>query len=329
MIKKTIKLYLQQHLEIIIAVIFSCIGVSGSLAILEDNFDFLYLGILYLFIFITLMGVNFYKNIPLYTSILSEVSSELDFIVSGNSPLAKMERERMKKICRIYLETTRTLEKNNKNYQVLINKWIHQMKTPLSILNMLSQEEENICAEIMTNEIARMNYLLNQILHLLRIENIENDFIVERCCLADIIKTSINEQKNYFIQNEVYPKMNISPAIYVYTDKKWFSFAIQQFLNNAVKYSDSRKNVIISADIEIGKVILQIEDFGSGILQEDQPRIFEFCYTGNNGRKKQGESSGLGLYIAKNILDYLEHEVKVVSSPNKGTVFKFYLNTDI
>lgn len=327
--KKIINLYLHQHIEIIFAVIISCLGISGILAVLEYNFDFFYLGILYLFLFFTCMGINFYKNIPFYHTILSEVSSEMDFIILGNSPLAKAQRKHMQKIRSIYLETTRKLQNENKNYKLLINKWVHQMKTPLSVLNMLLQEEQEKSSEIMTNELERMNYLLNQILHLLRIENIENDFLVERCCLSDIIKTSINEQKNYFIQHEVYPKINIDDNIYVYTDKKWFSFAIQQFLNNAVKYSDSGNRVIVSAAIKMGRAVLQIQDYGSGILPEEQSRIFEFCYTGSNGRKKQGESSGLGLYIAKNILDYLEHEIEVFSFPDKETIFKIYLNADI
>ena len=158
-------------------------------------------------------------------------------------------------------------------------------------------------------------------------ENIKNDFIVERCQLASLVKSVVNEQKNYFIQNEVFPKMDIHDSIYVYTDKKWFSFAVQQFLNNAVKYSSSGQSIQIAGSCENEHAILKIQDFGSGICAEDQPRIFNFCYTGNNGREKQKESSGLGLYIAKNILDYLEHEIVMRSEQGKGTTFQIYMRT--
>lgn len=327
--KKIIKLYLRQHSILLFAVLFSGLGISGSLAVLERNFDFLYLGILYLFIFSSFMGVHFYKNVPFYKAVLEDVSSEMDFIVLGNSPLAKAERERMQKIRRIYLETARNLQNENKNYKILINKWVHQMKTPLSVLHMLAQEEQKSTSQILENEVNRMNELLNQILHLLRMEHIENDFIVERCLLSDVVKCAINEQKNYFIQNEVYPKMDIPSGIWVYTDRKWFSFAIQQFLNNAVKYSEAGSHILVSAAaFETANVILQIQDFGTGILPEEQPRIFEFCYTGSNGRKKQKESSGLGLYIAKSILDYLGHDIEVLSTPGNGTIFKIHLNTE-
>lgn len=326
--KKVIKLYVSEHIELIGAVVLSGMGIGGGLALLEQNFDFLYLGILFLFIFLAGMAINFYRDFPLYTSILSDISSEEDLFVLGKTPLAKAETERIKKVRHLYSQSIRSLEEENENYKLLINKWVHQMKTPLSVLSMLTQETQLVPSEALSEETDRMNYLLDQILHLLRMENLVNDFLVERCCLAELIKSAVNEQKSYFIQNEVYPRLDIEPSIYVYTDRRWFSFAVQQFLNNAVKYSEPQKSVNINAKKQAGEVVLQIQDFGTGILPEDKPRIFEFCYTGNNGRKKQKESSGLGLYIAKNILDYLEHKIEADSQPGKGTIFKIRLNTE-
>lgn len=327
--KKIIKLYLSEHFALLMAVLISSFVISGSIALLEHDFDYFYLGILYFFIYVIGMSVHFYQSIPLYQSILSDVESEEDLFVSGNSPLAKTEKARVKKIRSVYSNVIKDLQEENRNYKLVMGKWVHQMKTPLSVLKLMTQEEQFVASEMLEEEIDRMDYLLNQIIYLIRIDNIKNDFIVERCKLALLIKLSVNEQKNYFIQNEIFPKMDIHDSIYVYTDKKWFSFAIQQFLNNAVKYSDPGQSIQIAGNIENGKVVLSIQDFGSGIRPEDQPRIFEFCYTGNNGREKQKESSGLGLYIAKSILDYLGHRIEMISEPGKGTTFQIYLQTDM
>nr|WP_305136490.1 sensor histidine kinase [uncultured Schaedlerella sp.] len=327
MMKKIIKLYIEEHISLISAVLLSAFAISGSLAWLEKDFDYLYLGILYFFVFSVGMGVHFYKSISLYESILSEVGSEEDFFVSGSSPLARAEKNRLKKIRSVYKEEVNRLQNENENYRFVISRWVHQMKTPLSVLNLMTQENPSVSSEDLIEELDRMEYLLNQILHLIRMENIKNDFIVERCQLASLVKSVVNEQKNYFIQNEVFPKMDIHDSIYVYTDKKWFSFAVQQFLNNAVKYSSSGQSIQIAGSCENEHAILKIQDFGSGICAEDQPRIFNFCYTGNNGREKQKESSGLGLYIAKNILDYLEHEIVMRSEQGKGTTFQIYMRT--
>lgn len=327
MTKKIIKLYLKEHISLFVSVLIVFI-LSGCLALLEKDFDYLYLGILSLFVFSAGMGIHFFKNIPLYQSILSPVESKEDFFVLGNSSLAQMENKRMKRIYGVYSKDLNKYKQENEHYKIIMSKWVHQMKTPVSVLNLMAQDNSLISPVELREEVDRMEYLLNQILHLIRMENLKNDFIVERCHLNSIVKTAINEQKNYFIQKEVYPKVDVSDSIYVYTDKKWFSFAIQQVLNNAIKYSQSGQSIHISATREEEKIILQIEDFGSGIRPEDQPRIFDFCFTGFNGREKQKESSGLGLYITKNILDYLGHEITMISQQGKGTKFQVYLPTE-
>ncbi len=325
---KMVKLYFKEHLSLIVAVIFSCFVISGSLAWLENDFDYFYLGILYFFIFSIGMGFHFYRNIPLYKSILTNVCSKEDFFVFGNTPLAKAEQQRMKLIRNIYNHEINHLKQENEHYKIIMSKWVHQMKTPISVLNLMTQEKTSIASENIIEEVNRMEYLLNQILHLIRMENVKNDFFVERYQLVELVKVAINEQKNYFIQNEIFPKLDIDNSIYVYTDKKWFIFALQQFLNNAVKYSPSHQSVQIYVRCVKDKVILFIQDFGTGISLEEQSRVFDFCFTGSNGRIKQKESSGLGLYIAKNILDYLGHDIKLTSEVGKGTIFEISMRCD-
>ena len=68
-------------------------------------------------------------------------------------------------------------------------------------------------------------------------------------------------------------------------------------------------------------IVLCVEDSGCGIAPEDLPRIFDLFFTGQNGRLR-GESSGLGLYMVKQILDDLGHSIQVTSSPGKGSRFQ-------
>lgn len=325
--KEIIKLYVKEHISFFVSV-FIVFILSGCLSWLERDFDYLYLGILNLVVFSAGMGIHFYKSIPLYQSILAPVKSKEDFFVLGNSCFAHANNNRMKMVYRVYHKDVDYYKQENEHYKIIMSKWVHQMKTPVSVLNLMAQDNSSISSVELREEVDRMEYLLNQILHLIRMENLKNDFIVERCNLLSLVKNAINDQKNYFIQKEVFPKVDISDSIYVYTDKKWFSFAIQQILNNAIKYSCSHQTIQISATRKNEQIILQIEDFGSGIRLEDQPRIFDFCFTGMNGREKQKESSGLGLYITKNILDYLGHEITMTSQQGKGTKFQVDLPTE-
>ena len=122
-----------------------------------------------------------------------------------------------------------------------------------------------------------------------------------------------------------FPKLHVDENLIVYSDYKWFSFVIYQLLTNAIKYSDNGKSVFIKAYNEDKKIILSIEDEGCGITKEDIPRIFELFFTGENGRL-YGESSGLGLYMVKQILDYLGYSIKVEPDIKIGSKFKIIFN---
>ena len=70
-------------------------------------------------------------------------------------------------------------------------------------------------------------------------------------------------------------------------------------------------------------VVLSVEDEGCGIQPEDIPRIFDLFFTGQNGRLR-GESTGLGLYMVKQILDYLGHAIQVDFAVGSGTKFQIF-----
>ena len=105
------------------------------------------------------------------------------------------------------------------------------------------------------------------------------------------------------------------------TDEKWFSFAVEQLLSNAVKYTKAG-SVTVTVDAE--KQLLTISDTGIGIAPEDLPRIFEKGYTGENGRLER-TSSGLGLYLAGKAADMLHIPIHVESTVGQGTAFTLHL----
>ena len=140
-----------------------------------------------------------------------------------------------------------------------------------------------------------------------------------------IIYRWVHQLKSNFIEKNIFPKLHVDENLIVYSDYKWLSFVIYQLLTNAIKYSDNGKSVFIKAYNEDKKIILSIEYEGCGITKEDIPRIFELFFTGENGRL-YGESSGLGLYMVKQILDYLGHSIKVESDIKIGSKFKIIFN---
>lgn len=109
----------------------------------------------------------------------------------------------------------------------------------------------------------------------------------------------------------------------VITDEKWLCFVAEQVLSNALKYTREGGISIYGADSKgeraKGKVsFVVIEDTGIGIRQEDLPRIFERGFTGYNGRMDK-KSTGIGLYLCRQIMDRLSHTIRVESTQGRGT----------
>lgn len=115
----------------------------------------------------------------------------------------------------------------------------------------------------------------------------------------------------------------------IYTDAKWLKFAVGQVITNAVKYSSG-----VSDRLELkifrreDKTVLEIRDHGVGIPSQDLKRVFDPYYTGENGRRFQ-ESTGIGLYLVKEITGKLNHEVEISSAPGKGTAVQFIFLTKV
>ncbi len=98
------------------------------------------------------------------------------------------------------------------------------------------------------------------------------------------------------------------------------------FFDNAIKFSQKNGKIIVIAKKEADKVIISIKDFGIGIKTEDLPHIFDRFYRANTSRcKTKVDGYGLGLSIAKDIVDQYQGSIDVQSTPDKGSTFTIVL----
>ncbi|WP_313308852.1 sensor histidine kinase [Lactococcus taiwanensis] len=191
----------------------------------------------------------------------------------------------------------------------IIRVWSHQMKIPLSAIDLMTQTE--VDPKELKNQVFSLENYLKMLLEYQRINNLATDFRFDKVSMADIMRELIKKYSTFFIQKEL--SLNIEGEWVVTSDQRWLTLAIEQLLNNAVKYTNSGG---IFIQIEPGK--LEIRDTGIGILKEDIPRLFEHGFTGFNGRIQQ-KSTGLGLYLSKLILDKLEFQITIHSDIGQGT----------
>ena len=233
--------------------------------------------------------------------------------------------------------------------------WVHQIKTPIAALKLLIDEDIRIyldadCAgeepsyllheRQKQQELFRIEQYVDMALQYTRLGSDTNDFVIQKIPLDEVIKLSIHKYAKQFIHKKL--RLSYIPHdIMAVTDKKWLGFVIDQLLSNAVKYTKQGGVTIsvvpTSADVNESKteeekiswyertchtdnesISIKIEDTGIGISAQDLPRICEKGYTGYNGHADQ-YSTGIGLYLCREILDKLGHKLVITSEQGNGT----------
>lgn len=238
----------------------------------------------------------------------------------GKSPIGKNVSNILNQQYEQYRSNIQEQNKIHNDHLTFINHWIHQMKTPVSVINLLLQEYEG--EEISLNihqELDKIDKGLNMAMYFARLDEFQKDFSVEKVNLYDDVIELINKERRLFIKNRIIPKLEIDKDLIVYSDKKWLRFILEQIIINGVKYSkDHGKYLIIKNREDDEYIIIDIIDEGIGIPRKDIKRVYEPFFTGENGRKF-GESTGMGLYIVKKVCDNLGHILQIKSEIEKGT----------
>jgi len=207
-----------------------------------------------------------------------------------------------------------------KNFREYIELWVHEIKIPVAALNLMCHNNENVDSKMKT-QLKRIDDYIDNVLYYARSENAEKDYIIKKTPLNKAFSAAAgrNREELQLIDAVIDAKdLNIE----VMTDGKWLEFMIGQLMDNTIKYRDEERQLVISvrAEREDQKIRFIYEDNGSGIDNADLPRIFEKSFTGNNGRNTS-KSTGMGLYIVKNMCERLGHTITAESERGKYTRF--------
>ena len=207
-----------------------------------------------------------------------------------------------------------------------IEMWVHEVKIPVSSILLMAYKKDDIAKVVEPTK--RIENFVEQVLYYARSENAEKDYIIKESNLKEIINKVIKNNKEVFILKKVELKIENIDNIKVLTDSKWLEFIINQIINNSLKYLDKQKPVIkISAKENEKSIELNIYDNGIGIPKGDIRKVFNKSFTGENGRKVQ-TSTGMGLYICKQLCEKLGHKIQIDSKENEYTNMKITFYKD-
>ena len=200
--------------------------------------------------------------------------------------------------------------------------WVHQIKTPIAVMQMTLQSEDTPEHRALEAELFRIRQYAQMALTYLRLDEGGSDLVIRTVDLDGVIRQAVRKYAPQFVGKKLYLRYE-GTDVQALTDEKWLSFIVEQLLDNAVKYTPAG-GVTVAVSPE---KVLSVADTGMGIAAEDLPRIFEKGFTGYNGRTDKA-ATGLGLYLCRRSAEKLRHRLWAQSAPGQGSVFYLDLHTD-
>lgn len=217
----------------------------------------------------------------------------------------------------------------NCDMQDYIAKWCHEVKVPLAASLLMNEKIEDARLRAgMQEQLERINQQLKSALLGCKAQGSLFDIQIRSTDLLDCVRTAIRNNRYFLIKNHFRIETE-GLGGFVYTDKNWLVYVLDQIAGNAVKYKkcDGGEPVLkFWSEKEGGALRLFVEDHGEGIEESDLRRIFDKGYTGKNHHNGQYKSTGMGLYMTAKILEKLGHAIFVESEKGEYTrfVIEFY-----
>ena len=269
---------------------------------------------------IILLLLDFFRKRNFYNKLIENISDLdqkyliLEFMNEPDFYEGKILYELLYEINKSYIEKMNEYKKNVNSFKEYVEMWIHEVKLPISTMVLLNHNHK--LDKRMNNQLNKIDNYIDQILYYVRSENAEKDYIIKETSIKKIINNVLLKNKDDIIENNIELEVEIKDEK-ILTDGKWMEFILNQIINNSIKYRQS--NPIIK--IKYKNNLLEIYDNGIGIKESDKKRVFDKMFTGENG-KENIKSTGMGLYIVKEMCSKLGHEIMIESEENKYTCVK-------
>ncbi|WP_223320605.1 sensor histidine kinase [Leuconostoc mesenteroides] len=275
--------------------------------------DALYVGLYFLIGMTFILFWRWFQTRKILKNVLSDERLSLDNLsLPATSSVAHLYQNLLKQQTLEHKKVLANQANAMQDIQDYYAMWAHQIKVPLSVLDLMNQTDTIEKYET-SNQLLIVNQYLNMMLQFIRLKNLHQDLTFKPIHLQAIVRDVIKSYKLFFI------RQNLSVSITgedftVVSDSKWIQFVLEQIIFNAIKYTPQG---CIQVIFENHHQIV-IKDTGIGIAASDLPRLFDKGYTGLNGRL-ENNSSGLGLFMVKQILSELGHDIKIASVVGIGT----------
>ena len=241
-------------------------------------------------------------------------------------------RDEIRELADIFNDMLARLEDSFTSQKRFIQDVSHELKTPLTIIKgelevalkkaRSAQEYASILQSNLeeTDKIAR---IVDNLLTLARFDNREVRLDLSKVALSPLIRNLAEDLSAVAAKKQVVLSVSVPDGLpEIAADRNQLRRALINILDNAIKYTGAGGRITLEAGRERGGVLARISDTGQGIPEADLPHIFKRFYRADASRASAG--FGLGLAIAKSIVDAHGAEIEVKSSPGQGSVFTVF-----
>ncbi len=324
--------------SILIAIIFNI-----RIYYIAQNIEISNLFIILSLLMISVLFIYRYNYKKYMENIFIQLSDMLDTIINmqnrevfstiEDTLFSKLQAQTIK-LTTILRNKNSEIEEERNQIQGLISDIAHQLKTPITNLKMyseflkdetLSEEERKKFNNIVITSLERLNFLVESMIKMSRLESGVISLKPTKNKLNDTILMAINQVQKKAKTKNIKLTLEEVDKVVINHDKNWIAEGIFNILENAVKYN--KDNGVINIKVESYEMFVRIdiEDDGIGIEEEEIPKIFSRFYRGKNVDDTEG--IGIGLYLTREIVSKHGGYIKVKSN-NEGSIFSVFLPND-
>jgi two-component system, OmpR family, sensor histidine kinase CiaH len=220
------------------------------------------------------------------------------------------------------------IKKSWEKQQQFVADASHELRTPLSVMKLnlehlfrhpddtIEQESETIHQVI--QEINYMSKMTADLLTLARSDSDQLQIVQESFQLDEVLHQVVKDFKSLAFKKNIEVTAEISP-IKLIGDKERLKQLFVILLDNALKYTKENGFISIKSTIKNSRAVIDVSDTGIGIPQSDLPYIYDRYYRGDKSRTRHLEGSGLGLSIARWIIESHSGKIRIMSKVGEGT----------
>lgn len=287
----------------------------------------------FLLIFIPLSVLFFFLFTKRYAAYFNEISNGINQLANGdfNSRIRIPSNDEFGDIARDINLASEKLQQalergdfaENSKEQLVLNL-AHDLRTPLtSVLGYLDfiLQNDQLTAEQIKHYLSiaftksqRLEKLIDELFEITRMNYGKLTIEKKPIDISELLIQLNEELYPVFEKNNLTTRINVTPQLIIWGDGELLARVFENLLTNAIRYGKDGQLIDINCNLDAENVVIQVVNYGDCIPPEELPHIFDMFFTGDRARTHREGSSGLGLSIAKNIVDQHQGTISAQSS---------------